>query len=396
MTSRNEGIAIVGAGQAGLQTAMSLRQHGFEGSVAIIGEEAHPPYQRPPLSKKYLAGEMSAERLALRPPAFFADAGIALELGRRVTAVDPVAHRLVLADGGSRGYGTLVLATGTRARTVAIPGIGLDGVLTLRTIADVDRLRPHLGAGRKAAILGGGYIGLEFAAVARTLGLEVSVFEAAERVMQRVVSPEVSAFFEALHRGRGVAIHTGATVNRILGETRATGIETTARDVFDADLVLVAIGAEPNVTLAREAGLAVDNGIVVDGFGQTSHQDIFAAGDCTSFRSGLFGRAVRLESVQNAIDQAKAVAAALTGHGKAYDPVPWFWSDQYDVKLQIAGLSDGYDTADVRGDPDSGAFSVVYSADGRLIAVDSINQPRSHMLARRAIGGPVSAFDFQP
>lgn len=386
-------VVIIGAGQAGLQSAVSLRQGGFDGGIVLVGDEPHAPYQRPPLSKKFLAGEIDAERLHLRPNAFFRDADITLELGATAVALNPAEKVVSFDDGGARAYDTAILATGTRSRRIPIPGADLEGVLTLRRIADVELFRPYLAGGNKVAIIGGGYIGLEVAAVVRALGLNATVLEAEDRVMQRVVSKEVSAFFTDLHRANGVAIETGCAISRILGDRHCRGVETADGRTFAADLVLVAVGAVPNTDLAAEVGLAIDNGIATDAHGCTSDPAIYAAGDCTSFHSPRFGRRIRLESVQNAIDQAKAVAAAIVGKPIAYDPVPWFWSDQFDVKLQIAGLSQGYDETEVIGDPAAKTFSVVYSRGGTLLAVDSINHPRAHMLARRAIGKPRADYD---
>ncbi len=386
-------IIIIGAGQAGLQSCVSLRQGGFEGKIVLVGDEPHAPYQRPPLSKKFLAGEIELERLNLRPDAFFREADITLALGTAVTAIDTGARTITFDDGDTQSYDTAILATGTRSRLIPIPGHDLDGVMTLRRIADVEFFRPYLALGSRVAIIGGGYIGLEVAAVVRALGLEATVFEAESRVMQRVVSPDVSNFFTALHRENGVTIEADCAISRIVGDSHCTGVETSDGRVFEADLVLVAVGAVPNTELAKAAGLAIDNGIAVDDHARTSDENIYAAGDCTSFPSGKFDRRVRLESVQNAIDQAKAAAAAIVGKAYVYDPVPWFWSDQYDIKLQITGLSQGHDTAELIGDPKNKSFSVVYSQNGRLIAVDSINQPRAHMLARRAIGGPRADYD---
>lgn len=382
-------IVIVGAGQAGAQVAQSLRQAGHAGPITLVGDEPHPPYQRPPLSKRYLAGEVDAAGLALRPPAFYEQNRIDLRLGTPVAAIDPAAAGVVLAGGEGLGYSRLVLATGTRPRRLDLPGAGLDGVVVLRKAADVDAIRARLATPRRIAIVGGGYIGLEVAAVARALDHDVTVIEAQERVLQRVVSPAVSAWFEALHAGEGVRLRLGSGLAGFVGTAgRVTAVALADGSEIACDLALVAVGAVPNDELARAAGLDVDDGVLVDAAGATSDPAIFAAGDCTRFFSALYGRSLRLESVQNAIDQAKAVAEALAGGEPDYDPVPWFWSDQYKVKLQIAGLSQGHDEARLFGDPQAGAFFVAYLAGGRLVAVDSINHPRSHMLARRAIGKP--------
>jgi 3-phenylpropionate/trans-cinnamate dioxygenase ferredoxin reductase subunit len=381
-----DNLVIIGAGQAGAQVAQSLRMAGFEAPIALVGDEPHPPYQRPPLSKKHLAGEIDNEALHLRPQVFYEQNRIDCRFGVSVEAIDREARKVVLADGSTLSYAQLVICTGTRPRALPLPGAKLDGVVTLRTIADVDRMRARLAKPGRVAIVGGGYIGLEVAAVARAMGHEVTVVEAQDRVMQRVVSPDVSAFFDALHRGNGVDIRLDTGVAGFSGEGHVRALTLATGAELACDLALVAVGAVPNDDLARAAGLDVDDGILVDASGQTSDAHVYAAGDCTRFFSARYGRSIRLESVQNAIDQAKAVAATLTGADTDYDPVPWFWSDQYAIKLQIAGLSQGHDTALTVGDPETKSFYVVYLTQGRIAAVDSINHPRSHMMARRAIG----------
>ncbi|UFI03852.1 NAD(P)/FAD-dependent oxidoreductase [Roseibium aggregatum] len=383
-----EDIVIIGAGQAGAQVAQSLRQGGFEGPLRLIGDEPHPPYQRPPLSKKFLAGEIGAEGLWLRPPAFFTTNNIDHIPNTRVVAIDRGAKRLTLANGDTLPYGKLVLATGTNARLLTLEGADKKGVVTLRSIADVNVIRDILQKSSNVAIIGAGYIGLEVAAVAKSLGKSVTVIEAQDRPMKRVVSQAVSDYFSGLHKARGIELRLNTGIEAIEGGDSVTGVRLSTGETVPAELVLVAVGAEPNDHLAAEAGLEVDNGILVDGCGQTSDPDIFAAGDCTRFYSNRYQRSVRMESVQNAIDQAKAVAQALLGQEVDYDPLPWFWSDQYDIKLQIAGLSEGYDDTKVVGSTEDSKFYVAYLHDGRLIAVDSINSPRSHMMARRVIGEP--------
>ncbi|MGX1499901.1 NAD(P)/FAD-dependent oxidoreductase [Roseibium aggregatum] len=383
-----EDIVIIGAGQAGAQVAQSLRQGGFEGPLRLIGDEPHPPYQRPPLSKKYLAGEIGAEGLWLRPPAFFTTNNIDHIPNTRVVAIDRGAKRLTLANGDTLPYGKLVLTTGTNARLLKLDGADKKGVVTLRSIADVNTIREVLETTSQVAIIGAGYIGLEVAAVAKTLGKSVTVIEAQDRPMKRVVSQPVSDYFCNLHKARGIDLRLNTGIEAIEGGDSVTGVRLSTGETVPAGLVLVAVGAEPNDHLAAEAGLEVDNGILVDGCGQTSDPDIFAAGDCTRFYSNRYQRSVRMESVQNAIDQAKAVAQALLGQEVDYDPLPWFWSDQYEIKLQIAGLSEGYDDVRVVGSTEDNKFYVAYLQDGRLIAVDSINSPRSHMMARRVIGEP--------
>lgn len=381
-----ESIVIIGAGQAGAQVAQSLRQGGFAGPVHLLGDEPHPPYQRPPLSKKFLSGETDAEGLWLRPAAFYETQGIGLKTGAQVTAIDRTGKTVVLSSGDELAYGKLIIATGTRARSVPLPGADLAGVLSLRSIADVDHIRKALSAHSRLAVIGAGYIGLEVAAVARAMGKAVTVIEAQDRVLKRVVSPVISAFYENLHREQGVDLRLNAGVSAIEGQSGVTGVRLADGSLVEADLVLIAVGAMPNAELAAAAGLDVDGGILVDASGRTSDPDIYACGDCTRFRSARYGRDVRLESVQNAIDQAKAVAQAILGQPVEYDPLPWFWSDQYHVKLQIAGLSEGYDQTITVGEPAEAKFYVAYLKEGRLIAVDSVNAPRSHMMARRTIG----------
>lgn len=383
-----EDIVIVGAGQAGAQVAQSLRQGGFEGPIRLIGDEQHPPYQRPPLSKKFLAGEVGPEGLWLRPPAFFTTNRIDHIPSTRVSDIDRKAKRLRLANGDTLAYGKLVLATGTTARQLPFEGAERAGVVSLRTIADADLIRARLGECQRLVIIGAGYIGLEVAAIARAMGKDVCVLEAQDRPMKRVVSQTVSDFFTALHKEHGVDLRLETGVAALEGGAAVDAVRLEDGESLAAGLVLVAVGAAPNDQLAADSGLETDNGILVDGAGQTSDPNIFAVGDCTRFYSGRYTRSVRMESVQNAIDQAKIVAQALLGTDVDYDPLPWFWSDQYDVKLQIAGLSEGYDDTVVVGSPHDKKFYVAYLRDGVLIAVDSINAPRSHMMARKVIGEP--------
>ena len=381
-----EEIVIVGAGQAGAQVAQSLRQGGFEGALRLIGDEAHPPYQRPPLSKKFLAGEIGAEGLWLRPPAFYTTNTIDHIPNTSVVGIDRSAKRVQLENGDTISYGKLVLATGTKARLLPIKGSEKDGVVTLRSIGDVDAIRDRLSKSQNLVIIGAGYIGLEVAAVARALGKDVCVIEAQDRPMKRVVSETVSGFFAKLHSDNGVQLRLNTGIEALEGGEAVESIKLSNGDSVPADLVLVAVGAAPNDQLATDAGLDTDNGVLVDGAAQTSDPDIYAVGDCTRFYSGRYSRSVRMESVQNAIDQAKIAAQALLGQDVDYDPLPWFWSDQYEIKLQIAGLSEGYDKTIVVGDPAAKKFFVAYLKKNALIAVDSINSPRSHMMARRVIG----------
>jgi 3-phenylpropionate/trans-cinnamate dioxygenase ferredoxin reductase subunit len=378
------GVLILGAGQAAAQLAVSLRQGGYADAIRMIGDEAYAPYQRPPLSKAFLKEKTSIDTLLLRRESYWADHQVALELGAAAAAVDLRGRQVTLRDGRSVGYDTLVFATGTRARDLPLPGINLDGVFSLRKIDDVKRLRPALDTARRVIIVGGGYIGLEVAAVLRQEDRAATAVEAEARVMKRVAGEEVSAFFDGLHRSRGVDIRLGARLAGIEGEGRATGVALASGEKIAADLVLVATGARANDDLAVAAGLTCEDGIVVDDFTRAA-EDVYAIGDCARFFSHRYGRKIRLECVQNAIDQAKAAAQAILGKPVPYDPVPWFWSDQYEIKLQITGLLDGYDVCQTVGNPAESRFSVEYRKGGKLIAVDAINDGRAHMLGRRRI-----------
>jgi 3-phenylpropionate/trans-cinnamate dioxygenase ferredoxin reductase component len=381
----HEDVVIIGAGQAAAQLAASLRQGGFAGPVSMIGDEPYLPYQRPPLSKKFLSERGTPEALLLRAASFWHDHDVRLILGTAAVKVDLRQHRLSLRDGREIDYRTLVFATGTRARTLPLPGIDLANVFSLRKIDDVRQLRPALDSARRIAIIGGGYIGLEVAASMRAEGREVTVIEAETRVMKRVTGEGVSAFFDKIHRRRGVDIRLGARLVAIEGKTNALAVRVSPGKAFTVDLVLTATGARANDELAASAGLACDDGILVDELAGTSAPDVYAIGDCSRFPSRRYGRRLRLECVQNAIDQAKAAAAAIRGESQPYDPVPWFWSDQYDLKLQIAGVMEGHDRAEVKGDPDTAQFSVDYRHGGRLIAVDAVNNARAYMMGRRRI-----------
>jgi 3-phenylpropionate/trans-cinnamate dioxygenase ferredoxin reductase subunit len=380
-----EHLVIVGGGQAAAQAVQSLRQQNYAGPITLIADEAYPPYQRPPLSKKYLAGELTRERLLLRPAAFYAEKSVTLEQNARVEELDAGARRLRLRDGRTLGYDRLLLATGSRVRRLDVPGAALPGLHYVRTIADVDGITTSLREGARILLIGAGYIGLEVAAVARQRGYDVTVLEAAERVMSRAVSVEISAFYEGAHRAAGVVIHCGATVKALHGTTRVTAVETTDGRTFACDIAIVGIGIVPNVELALAAGLECSNGIVVDEFARTADPHVVAAGDCTNHPLPLLGRRVRLESVPNAIHQAKIAAATLLGTPVAYSEVPWFWSDQYDLKLQIAGLSTGYDEVVLRGDPATRSFAAFYLGAGQLLAVDAINSPKEFIAAKKLV-----------
>jgi len=382
-------VAVVGAGQAGFQAASSLRQEGFAGRIVLIGDEPGLPYQRPPLSKSYLAGESGLDELWLRPEAFYQKQKIDLVAGEAVTAVDRPARRLRLGSGGAIECDHVVLATGARFRPLPAPGAELDGVLPLRTLADADMLRERLSEARDVVVVGAGFIGLEFAAVAIGVGAAVHIVEVTHHPMGRVVSSQTSRFFTQAHRDWGATISLGTGIARILGDgRRATAVETSDGRVLPADLVLVCIGVVPNAELASDAGLAVDNGIVVDEYLATGAPAISAIGDCANFPTRFADGRVRLESVQNGVDQAREVAARIAGKRVApYDKAPWFWSDQRDLKLQIAGITAGHDAAVLRGDPESRSFSVFCFRDGRLIGVESVNRPADHIVARRLLAG---------
>ncbi len=358
-----------------------LRNGGFDGRITLIGAEPCPPYQRPPLSKGYLLGDMTLERLFLRPEAFYADQGIALKTDCRVTAIDPEARVLSTTE-GEVAYDELVLATGSLPRRLpAAIGGDLVGVFTVRDLADVDAMAPRFSKGAKVLIVGGGYIGLEAAAVAAKLGLEVTLVEMADRILQRVAAPETSDYFRALHEGHGVTLREGVGLERLLGEGHVTGARLSDGTEIAADFVITGVGIEPDIALAKAAGIEIDNGIKVDAQGRTSVPGIWAAGDCTSFP--YRGGRIRLESVPNAIDQAEVVAENILGAGKEYIAKPWFWSDQYDVKLQIAGLNAGYDRVVTR--LGEGSASFWYYLGETLLAVDAANDPRGYMVGKRLI-----------
>lgn len=377
----SESVVIVGAGQAAAQLIASLAQDGFTGEVTLIGEEPHLPYQRPPLSKKFLAGEMPFDRLYVRSAAFYEKAGTRLMLDTRVERIERQERAVVLAGGSRLPYTTLVLATGSRPRTLSLSGAGNRAVFFLRSIADVEALRAQFQAGKSLVVVGGGYIGLELAAVAAKQGLKVTILEQAARLMGRGVGPVVSSFYERLHREEGVDVRTGVAV---------CGLEPDRVVCTDgshpAELVLIGAGAVPNVELAQDAGLTVEDGILVNGHCRTSDPAIYAIGDCTVQHHGLFDRRLRLESVHNALEQGRIAAAAITGKPAPALQVPWFWSDQYDVKLQMVGLSQGHDEAVVRGHPDQGrSFAVFYLRQGTLLAVDAVNRAPEFMMSRQLI-----------
>ncbi len=383
------GIVVIGAGQAGASCVAKLRALGYEGSLTLIGQEPTPPYQRPPLSKKYLLGEMELERLFLRPESYYAENGIDLRLNETVTAIDRH-DRVVIAGGQSVPYDDLVLTTGSVPRRLpASAGGDLDGVYTVRDLWDVDRMAPEFTEGRRVLIVGGGYIGLEAAAVAASRGLGVTLVEMADRILQRVAARETSDYFRALHARHGVDIREGVGLDTLLGKGRVEGARLTDGSRIEADFVIVGVGITPATALAEAAGLEIENGIKVDAQGRTSDAHIWAAGDCASFPHE--GQRIRLESVPNAIDMAECVAENIMGAGKTYVPQPWFWSDQYDVKLQIAGLNTGYDRVVTRPGDGAGQVSFWYYRGGRLLAVDAMNAPRAYMVGKRLIDAGKSA-----
>ena len=381
-------VAIIGAGQAGFQAAASLRDTGFAGRVVLIGDEPVLPYQRPPLSKSYLAGQSGADDLWLRPAEFYAKQQIDLVYGDSVTAIDRGQRRLYLASGSEFAWDHLVFATGAGCRPLAVPGAELDGVLALRTLADADALRQRLNEARDVVVVGAGFIGLEFAAVALASGAMVHIVEVTRQPMGRVVSEPVSRFFTKAHIGWGAEVALGTGVVRILGAGgRVNGVETTDGRRLPADLVLICIGVTPNAELARGAGLAVDDGIVVDEYLVSSDPAISAIGDCANFPTPFAPVRVRLESVQNAVDQGRCVADRLAGRPVPYEKVPWFWSDQGDLKLQIAGITIGHDTSVLRGDPAERNFSVFCFRGRQLVGVESVNRTADHVVARRLLAG---------
>ena len=375
------GIVIIGAGQAGSSLAIKLRALGYQGTVTLIGEEPYAPYQRPPLSKTYLLGEMALERLYLRPEEVYRDQNIELRLGTQVTAIDPVAQVISLGA-ETLSYDQLALTTGSTPRLLpeAIGG-RLQNVFAVRGLADVDAMRPAFERGGHVLIIGGGYIGLEAAAVAAKRGLKVTLVEMADRILQRVACAETSDYFRALHQSHGVTLLEGVGLSSLTGTDHVTGAILSNGATLDIDFALVGVGIQPNTQLADAAGLTLNNGIETNALGQTSQSKIWAAGDCASFP--YQGERIRLESVPNAIDQAEVVAANMLGAQKAYHAIPWFWSDQYDVKLQISGLNQGFENVVTRIG-EAGRSHWYYKA-GQVLAVDAMNDPRAYMVAKRLI-----------
>ena len=379
-------VLIVGAGHAGAQAAILLRQLGFEGSVGLIGAEPEQPYERPPLSKDYLAAEKPFERMLIRPEAFWGERGIDLVLGTPIVSVDPVAKAARAADGREFGYGTLIWAAGGTPHRLSCGGAELAGVHVVRRRSDVDAIRAELGPVRRVAVMGGGYIGLEAAAVFNRLGKKVVLVEAMDRVLSRVAGPEISGFFEKEHRARGVELRLGARIEQIEGDIGAKALRLAGGERIEAELVVVGIGIGAAVGPLQEAGAACGNGVHVDEHCRTSLADIYAIGDCAAHENEFAGGArIRLESVQNAHDQAATAVKHILGRPEAYGSIPWFWSNQYELRLQTVGLSAGYDRTILRGNPDDRSFSVVYLREGRVMALDCVNATRDYVQGRKLI-----------
>jgi len=390
------GVIIVGAGQAGYKCAEALRAEGYGKSITIIGAEQHFPYQRPPLSKAYMKGEMDAASLTYRSDEYYDDHDLKLVTGTQVIKIEPGARRVHLASGKTCSYGHLVLACGSIVRKLELEGAGLDAVCSLQTIEDADNIAQKLSETENVVVIGAGFIGLEFAAVARGLGKSVTVLEAGDRVMARAVPPALSDYYLKLHQSRGVSIICKASVTKICGiNGKVSAVRCADGSEYKAELVIVGIGALANTVLAQEAGLTCTGGIVVDAHGRTSDAHILAAGDCTFFVHPFNGAAMRLESVQNAIDQARAAAATITGKDKPYDAVPWFWSDQYDIKLQMVGLPQGCDKQVLRGDMAQNKFSIYHYRGDKLRAIDCVNRPGEAILGRKLLGAGISPMPDQ-
>lgn len=388
MVGKPEKIVVIGGGQAASSVIASLRQWGYAGALTLIGAEMFPPYQRPPLTKAFMKGDLAEERLFFKHPPWYEDNDIDLVLATAATSIDRAARRVHIEHGGHLEYDVLVIATGSRPRHLTLPGADLDGVFYLRTLADVERIRRRLVAGTKMVAIGAGFIGLEAAATARQKDLDVTVLEYAPRVLARVTSPAISEFFQREHAARGVDIRTGVRVAHFTGANgKVTGVSVADGGVVPAHLVLVGIGIEPNQELAAAAELECNNGIVVDRDTRTSDPCIFAAGDCTRRPLVHYGRDGRLESVHNAIEQGRQAASAILGRPRPVEDCPWFWSEQYDIRLQIAGLLEGYDQTITRGDPLQRKFCVFYLQGNRLLATDAVNSPQEFMQSKKLIAG---------
>ena len=382
----SESFVIVGASHAAAMLAPSLRQQGWQGRIIVIGAEASIPYHRPPLSKDYLAGAKSLEEILIRPAKVYEKSEVEFILETSVESIDRDNKTVRLSNNETLSYDKLALTVGSKVRKVNLPGVDLDGVFYLRDLKDVERISAHISPGANAVIVGGGYIGLETAAVLNRKGMNVTVLEMMERVLQRVTAPALSEFYTRIHEEEGVNIRCGIGVTGFKGNGRVSKVLCSDGSEFSADLVIIGVGILPNTELAAAAGLQVDNGIVVNARAQTSDPDIFAAGDCTFHHNPVYDRWVRLESVQNATDQSRVIAGAACGKEMSYNTVPWFWSEQYDLMLQIAGLSQGYDEIITRGDPGNGrSFAAFYLRAGRVIAVDAVNRPQEFMFTKKLI-----------
>ncbi|WP_417319089.1 NAD(P)/FAD-dependent oxidoreductase [Emcibacter sp.] len=387
----SETVLIIGAGHGCAQAVASLRSEKFEGRIVVVGDEAFIPYQRPPLSKDFLKGDLPLERLYIKPPKFYEDRDVDMKTGVRVTKIDPAGKTADLDNGETISWDHLIIATGSHVRKLTVPGHDLEGVHYLRTVSDVHGIQADFGTAQDVVVVGGGYIGLEIAAVARQKGKNVTVLEMADRILNRVVAPEMSAFYQRVHEEEGVKILCNTGVTALEGENgRVTKVLTGDGQSFNADLVVVGIGIIPAQELAEAAGIELENGIRVDEHCRTSATDVYAIGDVTSHPSRLYGRRIRLESVPNAMAQAKIAAKAIMGTLEVYDDIPWFWSDQYDMKLQIAGLSAGYDQIVIRGDLNSRSIAAFYLKDGVLISMDGVNKPAEFMASKKLIAQKAS------
>jgi 3-phenylpropionate/trans-cinnamate dioxygenase ferredoxin reductase subunit len=382
----SHGVVIVGAGQAGFQVAFSLRSDGYDAPVTLIGDEPHLPYQRPPLSKGFMTGQQAIEKTELRPASFYQDRRIDVITDTRAVEIDRAGRSVRLASGSRIPYDALVLAVGTRNRKLLIKGADLDHVRYLRTIPEAVGIKQRLEMAQNVVVIGGGFIGLELAAAASSTAKQVTVLEVQARLMPRVVAPILSEFYREVHSSQGVTISLGATISEI----RQREVLLSDGMLLPADLVLVGVGVVPNTELAQSAGLTIANGIAVDGYLRTEDPNIYAIGDCAEYPHHFTGARVRLESVQNAVDHARCVAASIIGQPAPYQAVPWFWTDQYDVKLQMAGLSAGHDCLVIRGDPATSKFSVFYFKGEDLIAIDSVNRPGDHIIGRKLLGSRTS------
>lgn len=390
---------IIGASHAAAQLAPSLRQEGWDGEIIIIGDEPYAPYHRPPLSKTFLSGEKTLQQILIRPEAAYEKVDIKLRLGLRVESIDRNAKTLQLSDGSEQGYDKLALCLGARPRQVPIPGVELPGVHYLRTVDDIEAIRSDISLessqAKSVVIVGGGYIGLETAAALTKLGVKVTVLEMMDRILQRVTAPEISEFYHRVHTDAGVDIFTNTAVELIEGEDRVQNVVCSDGKKIAADVVIIGAGIVPNIELAEAAGLEIDNGIAVDEYAQTNDADIVAAGDCSSYPHHIIGGRVRLESVPNAAEQAKTAAASICGKKISKQSHPWFWSDQYDIKLQIAGFNMGYNKVVVRGNNQTKSFSVWYLKGAKLLAADCINNPKEFMMAKQLLAKGITPEESQ-